>query len=212
MCIRDRSWWATTLPSKTDRWETYILHRLKRLTWKLWITLKQLKQTSSISNKCNPSTLSSSKSCISSTIDADILIVTERHVNWSHSNELFAVSIWQISHWGMHGLIIKTSVWLLAGSTRSNILSQWDFASRLATNHEDLYTDSSKKFSCNSDYSVQFLNVHVHTDVARIVRFSNPHIKSCQTSYTTLQLLYLRNHNPSTVKYQQLMSNHLYCI
>ena len=56
--------------------------------------------------------------CISSRITTVIQVVRYYQINYNWFNEPFAVSLYKCLYLDMHGLIFKTSIWLLAGSTR----------------------------------------------------------------------------------------------
>ena len=57
--------------------------------------------------------------CISSRITTGIQVVRDYQINYNWYNEPFAVFKVKELYLDMHGLIFETSVWLLAGSTRS---------------------------------------------------------------------------------------------
>ena len=73
----------------------------------------------SVSNKHNPSAKSGLYARISSRITTVIHIENDHQRNYNCFNEPFAVSPFRSLYWDMHGLIFETSIWLLAGSTRS---------------------------------------------------------------------------------------------
>ena len=49
----------------------------------------------------------------------------DHEVNYNCVNLPFAVSPYRSLYWDMHGLVFKTSIWLLAGSTRLQLLCTW---------------------------------------------------------------------------------------
>ena len=58
--------------------------------------------------------------CISSRFTTVIQVVKKKdhQINYNWFNEPFAVSQYKCLYLDMHGLVFKTSIWLLAGSTR----------------------------------------------------------------------------------------------
>lgn len=71
-----------------------------------------------VSNKHDPSRGRSLCACISHRITTDIHVVNDHQINYNCFNEPFAVSPYKSLYLDMHGLIFKTSISLLAGSTR----------------------------------------------------------------------------------------------
>ena len=63
--------------------------------------------------------------CISSRITMVIHVKSYHQINYNCFNEPFAVSPYKSLYWDMHGLVFKTSIWLLAGSTRLQLLRTW---------------------------------------------------------------------------------------
>ena len=91
----------------------------------LWINVRPPERVRPVSNTHNPSRGRVCRHVLALELPQLSTYWSDHQGNYNCFNEPFAVSPYKSLYWDMHGLVFKTSIWLLAGSTRLQLLCTW---------------------------------------------------------------------------------------